>query len=643
MFRLKSITGRFVVSVSALLAVLVLGSLGFTLGVFNESLDSAEEREMAEIYENIVTTIDTKARMGQSMAALVAGIPQVQEAFAKGDREALTALFGAGFPELKKQYGIRQFQFHSPPATSFLRVHKLKKFGDDLSSFRHTVVATNAEKKPIHGAEVGVAGLGLRGIVPVFQGEKHLGSVEFGVSFGQHFFEEFSKQHELDLILSLDRKEGLETFASTLGEMMPMTPEQLAGALRGKPLLQHALVDGKEVAVYARKVDDYSGKPLGVLQIVKERSYYAGQMSYLRNVMLAAGFAALLLVGGLVLLLARSLTKPLMRTVIQMEAIAGGEGDLDSRMPEAGHDETARLAAAFNRFIEKIVDIIRQVDQSVNSLNRDAGELSRASENTHQGMQRQQGETSQIATAMTEMSATVHNVADSSAQAAQAAREVDQQANSGMNVVAETVASIKQLASEVDNAGGVVRRVDEDTTRISTVLDVIKGIAEQTNLLALNAAIEAARAGDQGRGFAVVADEVRSLAQRTQQSTQEIQEMIESLQAGVAETVNVMKHSHTSAQHSVDQAALASETLAAITASVDTISQMNAQIATASEQQSAVAEEINRNVISIAEVTGETATDAEQSSRSSSHIMNEIQRLTGLVAQFRFSRETSAG
>ena len=289
MIRLNSITSRYVISVTALLALLILGSIVFTLGLIRESLNSAEEREMAEIYGNIIATIDSQARMGQSMAALVAGIPLVQEAFAKGDRETLSALFGPGFADLKKQHGIRQFQFHTPPATSFLRVHKLNKFGDDLSSFRHTVVATNREKRPIHGAEVGVAGLGLRGIVPVFQGDRHLGSVEFGVSFGQDFFDEFSSQNGLDLILSLDREEGLKTFASTLGETMPVAQEQLAAALQGEPLMQYAKVDGREVAVYARKVDDYSGKPLGVLQIIKERSYYAGQMSFLRNTMIGGG------------------------------------------------------------------------------------------------------------------------------------------------------------------------------------------------------------------------------------------------------------------------------------------------------------------------------------------------------------------
>jgi methyl-accepting chemotaxis protein len=235
---------------------------------------------------------------------------------------------------------------------------------------------------------------------------------------------------------------------------------------------------------------------------------------------------------------------------------------------------------------------------------------------------------------MHEMSATVQEVARNAAYAADGTIEAQQSADEGHTVVNETIRSIQDVAGGVDQAAGVVDKLNSDAANIGTVVDVIRGIAEQTNLLALNAAIEAARAGEQGRGFAVVADEVRTLAQRTQQSTQEIQDMVERLQAGVNEAVTAMEQGTKKTETSVQRATAAGKALEDITRAIGKISDMNSQIATAAEEQSAVAEEINGNVVSINELGQGTADAAYQNGEISQKLIHEARRQQQLVAQF---------
>jgi methyl-accepting chemotaxis protein len=236
---------------------------------------------------------------------------------------------------------------------------------------------------------------------------------------------------------------------------------------------------------------------------------------------------------------------------------------------------------------------------------------------------------------MNEMTATVRDVAKNAELAAESAGEANALTQAGQGVVATTVTGIGALAQEIDGAAGTIQTVKEDSVKIGSVLDVIRGIAEQTNLLALNAAIEAARAGEQGRGFAVVADEVRTLASRTQGSTQEIQGMIKSLQSGTEQAVAVMESSRSKAQASVEQAHQAGASLTAISRAVNNISDMNAQIASAATEQESVSEEINRNITIISQVANESAQGAEQINAASQDLARLATELQSAVAQFK--------
>ena len=313
---------------------------------------------------------------------------------------------------------------------------------------------------------------------------------------------------------------------------------------------------------------------------------------------------------------------------------AMAKGDLTSKIDIRGKDEFAWMCWEYTNARKGFTDVVKNIISGSTHLASAAEELSAITTQGSQGVARQQTEIQQVATAMEEMSATVQEVAKNAGSAASAAQEADNQSKEGFKVVSDTVATINSLADEVRRTADVVEKLKGDCISIGTVLDVIRDIAEQTNLLALNAAIEAARAGEQGRGFAVVADEVRTLASRTQQSTQEINGMIERLQAGANEAVNAMAKGRDKATDSVEQAAKAGEALEAITSVVDRIKSMNMQIASAAEEQSTTAEEINRSIVNISDVSEEAASGAQQTANSSDDLARLAIELQEQVSKF---------
>lgn len=329
----------------------------------------------------------------------------------------------------------------------------------------------------------------------------------------------------------------------------------------------------------------------------------------------------------------RGIVGPTRSLVDDLERLA--RGDFSKPVKRITQDELGRVAGSAQEIQQRLGRMIGQLRDVIAQVASAAEQMSVVSRQSSEGARQQQEETTQVATAMNEMAATVQEVARAAADAAQAAEQADGESSSGRQVVTSTVDRIQKLAAEVERAAEVLERLESDSAEINKVLDVIGGIAEQTNLLALNAAIEAARAGEQGRGFAVVADEVRSLAQRTQASTQEINGMIERLQAASRETVQVMEGSREQARSTADEAQHAGQALEAITQAVSAIKDMNHQIAIASEEQTAVAEEMNRNIVNITQVADQTATGSEQTTRAGGELAELAERLTQMVGQFR--------
>jgi len=347
-----------------------------------------------------------------------------------------------------------------------------------------------------------------------------------------------------------------------------------------------------------------------------------------------------LLIGGVVVVIAslmvnHSVLQPLQRVVDRMRDIAAGEGDLSVTLAANGRDELAQLGHWFNRFLEKLRRMVVEIASNLETLNGAAQTLAAVSEQTAQGLQQQRNATTSVATAMTEMSATVAEVAGHAADTATATHESQQQARQGSERVNHTISAIEQLAGGIGEAASVIQHLERDSDNIGGVLEVIRGVAEQTNLLALNAAIEAARAGEQGRGFAVVADEVRTLAGRTQQSTEEIRQMIEQLQGGANSAVALMNQSREQVGGVVEQARTAGSALTTLNASAQQIHQMSSHIATAAQQQAAVAEEVNRNLNDIQQVAQQSSDGVEEINRAALQLTEMANRLDRLVSQFR--------
>ncbi|BAQ78757.1 methyl-accepting chemotaxis protein [Pseudomonas sp. St29] len=323
----------------------------------------------------------------------------------------------------------------------------------------------------------------------------------------------------------------------------------------------------------------------------------------------------------------------LRRLGAMMDKVAAG--DMTVTFTAHSRDELGELGSVFNGTVRKIHDLIERVGHTVSEVERQAGQVESVSAQSNQAVAGQRSQIEQVATAMNQMSATSQEVARSAAAAVSSAHSVNDETVSGRGLVESQQGSIVRLASEIDQSVLVINQLASDSQSISRVLEVIKSIAEQTNLLALNAAIEAARAGEQGRGFAVVADEVRTLAKRTQQSTEEIEEMIGKLHGGVSAAVKAMGSSHAMANGTVDQSEKVQQALENILGAVGMIVDQNQQIAAAVEQQTSVAHDIDQNIVEINRAGERTAEGAHQTEDASRQLSAQVMQLKQLIGAFR--------
>jgi methyl-accepting chemotaxis protein len=359
------------------------------------------------------------------------------------------------------------------------------------------------------------------------------------------------------------------------------------------------------------------------------------RMERIKLVMELGGLIALLLSAFLTWYISGLIVAPIKRLNRAMKDISSGDGDLTARVSVESKDEIGQLAGSFNQFVEKIHQTISEVIEASKEVRDEMVNIGNVTKSISTGASQQQQESDAVATAVHEMSATSETVSQHANEAATASQSASNEANNAKLVLGETIISIQSLSTEIAQAGEVINTLEHDVKNISSILDVIRGIADQTNLLALNAAIEAARAGEQGRGFAVVADEVRSLASKTQDSTGEIQNMIEKLQKGAQQAVKVMTSSQTNSEETVQQADIAGNSLDAIVGSIDVINDMNLQIATAATQQSQVSEDVNINVQYIAENSHDIVGVVADAEHACSALGAQCTKLDSLVAQFK--------
>ncbi len=352
------------------------------------------------------------------------------------------------------------------------------------------------------------------------------------------------------------------------------------------------------------------------------------------RLLLGLAILMVVLVLGIVVYMRNNFQQPIEKLSRAIEQVSN-EHNLSLRAEEKGSKEVVQIATRYNELLAQFESVIDGVNSSTGSLKEAIQELSSVTENSGELMATQQSESQQLATAMNEMAATAQEVAKNAADTASAVHDAENSAQHSAEIAVEAMCAMDNLVAEVDSAAGVITQLENDSSSIGMVLDVIKGIAEQTNLLALNAAIEAARAGEQGRGFAVVADEVRTLASRTQESTNEIQTMIEKLQTGTQGAVKVMMHAKELGESGSAQTEATAEALAEISGTVKSISDMTTQIASAAEEQTAVAEEMSRNIVSISEVADSTVAGSMQTSETTEHLKSLAEQLQSSLGNYR--------
>ncbi|MBI3444727.1 MAG: HAMP domain-containing protein [Magnetospirillum sp.] len=516
MLKIK-IRERLIISFAGLLAVVVIGALPLMLRQMSTTIVRAETRELEGFNHAFDAAVQAQSGIGAGMAWLVATMPEVDSAFAAGDRSRLAAMFQSGFSPLKAKVGVDQFQFHLPPATSFLRLHLPDKFGDDLSSFRQTVVAANRDHREVSGLESGVGGLGVRGVVPVDYNGKAIGSVEFGMSLGRPFVEAFKQRFGVDVTIHVrDAKTGAFKVLAATSELAVLGEAEWSQALAGQKVIRQAERAGLPVAVLAAPIADYQ----------------------------VLGLAA-------VWLLARGIALPLVRITNVMHALAGG--DMAVEVPSTQrHDEVGEMARAVEVFKRNALDKARMEDEAAR-LTHQEGEARQARDKAAADhavdVQAKVASVDQATSAITstakamslrsersgslslEMGDAARGTSDRAAilseathQLSLAVDEIARQVTCANEVTQKAVAGVTGTASQMDGLTQSVRSIGD-------IVSLISDIAAQTNLLALNATIEAARAGEAGKGFAVVANEVKHLANQTAKATDDISRQVAEIQA----------------------------------------------------------------------------------------------------------------
>ncbi len=615
MFQLRSIAARLMLAISLTVAA-ACGILG-TFSIIQERALTrlALDQQLKLQYDSVIAALDYEGRAALAVSAVIANLPPVAEAVAKGDRDALLPLLQAPLAALKSQ-GMPLISFHTPPATAFFRVHEPKLFGEDISARRTTVVESNKSARPIVGVEAGRDSLGIFAMTPIMREGKSLAVADIGVSFGKQFVDSAKQRFGVDLAVHRFDGKAFMRIASTLGDSSDVTQQELKGVFDGGTLRRDASLNGHPAALYLGQIRNYAGQPIAVIELVKDTTEYeAAAASSQRNLILGT-IAILVAAALLALLLGRGMSRPLTAITAVMNRLSSG--DTEVTIPGGDRkDELGTMAGA--------VDVFRRNMIEARTLREAQEAAKQRTELEKKALQRQMadrfeadvksvvGAVARATADMQRMAAEITaSVNGTSAQAA-AAAAASEEASASVNTVA---AATEQLASSVveigrqvthssDVADAAVAKAGKTTEmvaglaaaseKIGDVLRLIGAIASQTNLLALNATIEAARAGEAGRGFAVVASEVKALASQTAKATEEIAGQVTAIQSSTGDCTIA---------------------IGGISDTIREISGIATTIAAAVEEQGSATREIARSVQQVAAGTSEVAVNVAGASHA---------------------------
>ena len=647
MLKSLSIGQRITIGFAAVTLVAILVVMAMNQISMSGLASKSAQTELRGYVKTLKSAIAAEARRAESMSALVANIPDAHRLFAEQDRQGLFDRFVPAFKVLKKDYAVRQFQFHNPPATSFARIHKPKKFGDDLSSFRKTVVNTNSVKKPTVGTEIGVAGLGVRGMVPVFHDGKHVGSVEFGMSFGQPFFDQFKRDYGVEAALYLKRGDKYQRFATTFGTLDPFDQTGLNRAFNGGESLGELEFAGHPMAVLAEPINNFSGAPIGVVVIGRSTAASMAILADARNMSLMIAALAFLIVLGLAIWLSRSITRPINAITGVMNDLA--EGHLDADIPaQERRDEVGVMARALRIFQQSLqearqleqeqqqahhqeeeklhyIDEITsrftdQVEEVINCISAASSQLDTTARSMTGIAEETSAQSATASAASDDASANVQTVASATEEMSVSIDEISQQVNMAS-------AASREAVMEVEKTSGQMAILAETANKITNVIGIIADIADQTNLLALNATIESARAGEAGKGFAVVANEVKGLAGQTSKATEEIIAQVNEIQAATKQAVASMGDINKVIK-TVD------ETSAAIATAMEEQGSATREIARNVQEAAAGTENVNASILSVSQASQEAGQASSEVLSAASGLSEQMETLNTVVKGF---------
>jgi methyl-accepting chemotaxis protein len=639
MFKLRSISARLVLTILLTVAV-ACGILGTFSILQQRSLTRlALDQQLKLHYDSVMAALDYEGRAALAVSAVIANLPPVGDAIAKGEREPLMALLQGSLAAIKP-LGMPLISFQAPPATNFFRIHEPKIFGEDISARRKTVVESNRTGKPIVGVEAGRDSMGVFGMTPIMRDGKSIAVADIGVSFGKPFVDNAKQRFGVDLAVYRFDGKAFVNIASTLGDRSTATPDELKSVFEGGALRRDATLNGHPAALYLGQIKNYAGQPVAVIELVKDTTEYEAAAAS-SQLDLILGTAAILAGAALLaFLLGRGLSRPLAAITTVMNRLSGGDTDVTILGGER-KDELGTMALALDVFRRNMIEARslreaqeaakHQTEQEKRALQREmadrfeldikgvVGAVARAT----QDMQRVAGEittsvngTSEqaaaAAAASEEASASVGTVATATEQLASSVTEIGRQVTHSSDVADNAVVKAAQTTEMVKSLAAAAEKIGD-------VLRLIGAIASQTNLLALNATIEAARAGEAGRGFAVVASEVKNLASQTAKATEEIAGQVTAIQSATADCVLA---------------------IGGISDTIREISGVATTIASAVEEQGSATREIARSVQQVATGTGEVSRNVAGASQAA----HQSRALAGnvLVASGELSQQTGA-
>jgi methyl-accepting chemotaxis protein len=615
MFQLRSIAARLMLAISLTVAA-ACGILG-TFSVIQERALTrlALDQQLRLQYESVIAALDYEGRAALAVSAVIATLPPVVDAVAKGDRDALLPLLQAPLAMLKSQ-GMPLISFHTPPATAFFRVHEPKLFGEDISTRRKTVVESNATGKPIVGVEPGRESLGVYGITPIIREGKSIGVVDIGVSFNKQFVDTAKRRFGVDLAVHRFDGKAFMNIASTFGDGSLASQEELKGVFDGGSLRRDAALNGHPAALYLGQIKNYAGQPVAVIELVKDTTEYEAAAASSQRTLILGTIAILAAAALLALLIGRGMSRPLTAITAVMNRLSSG--DTDVKIPGGERkDELGTMAGAVDVFRRNMIEArtLREAQEAAKqqaelekkALQRQMADRFEADVKSVVGaVARATEDMQRMAAAIT---ASVNGTSAQAAAAAAASEEASASVNTVASATEELASSVAEIGRQVthssDVADAAVAKAGKTTEmvgslasaseKIGDVLRLISAIASQTNLLALNATIEAARAGEAGRGFAVVASEVKALASQTAKATEEIAGQV------------------TAIQSSTGDCAIA---IGGISDTIREISGIATTIAAAVEEQGSATREIARSVQQVAAGTSEVAVNVAGASNA---------------------------